>query len=112
MTRNNILKSLTEDSGTRCLTSKGKTITWDQFWKAFNYDRGEFCMSLHHKFTEDHFQLDPASKMCNHLAEDVLDRNMLTPIKAYKSHLVSKGQDGSSLDSTIELLAQCDLAVQ
>lgn len=82
-TRNNILKSLTEDSGTPCLTSKGKTITWDQFWKTFNYDRGKFCMSLHHKLTEDHFQLDHASKMCNHLTEDVLDRNMLAPMKVF-----------------------------
>lgn len=34
-------------------------------------------MSLHHKLTADHFELNPASKMRNHLAEDVLDKNML-----------------------------------
>ena len=41
-------------------------------------------MSLHHKLTVDHFQLDPASKMRNHLAEDVLDRNMLALMKVQK----------------------------
>ena len=83
--RNNILKSSTDESGTRCLTSRGKSITWDQFWKAFNFDQGEFSMSLHHKLTVDHFQLDPASKMRNHLAEDVLDRNMLALMKVFFS---------------------------
>lgn len=38
-------------------------------------------MSFHHKLTVEHFQLDPASKMRNHLAEDVLDRNMLALMK-------------------------------
>ena len=41
-------------------------------------------MSLHHKLTVDHFNLDPASKMRNHLAEDVLDRNMLALMKVQK----------------------------
>ena len=86
--RNNILKSSTDESPTRCLTLRGKTITWDQFWKAFSYDQGEFSMSLHHKLTVDHFQLDPASKMRNHLAEDVLDRNILALMKVFFS---SKG---------------------
>ena len=45
-------------------------------------------MSLHHKLTVDHFQLDPASKMHNHLAEDVLDRNILALMKVFFS---SKG---------------------
>lgn len=43
-------------------------------------------MSLHHKLTVDHFQLDPASKMRNHLAEDVLDRNMLALMKVQKNN--------------------------
>lgn len=45
-------------------------------------------MSLHHKLTVDQFQLDPASKMRNHLAEDVLDRNILALMKVFFS---SKG---------------------
>lgn len=46
-----------------------------------NFDQGEFSLSLHEKLTMDHFELDPASKMRNHLAEDVLDRNMLNLMK-------------------------------
>jgi len=38
-------------------------------------------MSIHNKLTSEHFELDAASKMRNHLAEDVLDRNMLELMK-------------------------------
>lgn len=34
------------------------------------------------------------------------------PFQAYKEHLISKGQDGSSLDSTIELLHHTTRAIQ
>ena len=33
------------------------------------------------KLTEDHFQLNPSSRMRNKLAEDVLDRKMLILMK-------------------------------
>lgn len=48
---------------------------------AFKYDQGEFSFSLHEKLTMDHFDLDPASKMRNHLADEVLDENMLNLMK-------------------------------
>ena len=55
-------------------------------------------MSLHHKLTVDHFQLDPASKKRNHLAEDVLDRNMLALMKVFFS---SKGMHSVFCQSKI-----------
>lgn len=76
--RNNILKSGVDESSTRHLKVGGnKSILWEHFVNAFNYDQGEHSLSYHNKLTLDHFQLDPASKMRNHLAEDVLDKNML-----------------------------------
>lgn len=61
----------------RCLKVNGKHITWDQFKSAFNWDQESFSQPLHEKLTIQHFELDPASKMRNRLAEDVLDSKML-----------------------------------
>jgi hypothetical protein len=36
---------------------------------------------MHEKLSEDHFQLNPSSRMRNSLAEDVLDRKMLILMK-------------------------------
>ncbi|KAL9970357.1 hypothetical protein ACROYT_G022715 [Oculina patagonica] len=106
--RNNILKSAKDSTGTRCLTLSGdRSILWEHFLNAFKFDQGEFSLSLHEKLTMDHFELDPASKMRNHLAEEVLDQNMLNLMKAYKGHLVSRGQGEEvigDIDATIELL--------
>ena len=40
-------------------------------------------MSYHEKLTAEHFELNPSSKMRNHLAEDVLDKNMLSLMKVF-----------------------------
>ncbi|KAK3738201.1 hypothetical protein QZH41_012782, partial [Actinostola sp. cb2023] len=82
--RNNILKStLDSNNGTRCLSIGDKNILWEQFVNAFHYDQGEFSLSYNEKLTLEHFELDPASKMRNHLAEEVLDRDMLSLMKGY-----------------------------
>ena len=52
-------------------------MTWQQFKDAFNWDQKSFSLPLHEKLTDQHFNFDPASKMRNHLAEDVLDDKML-----------------------------------
>ncbi|KAK3709452.1 hypothetical protein QZH41_017498, partial [Actinostola sp. cb2023] len=75
--RNNILKSTTDASGTRSLTIGSNSISWEHFVNAFNYDQGEFSLSFNEKLTAEHFEMTPASKMRNHLAEEVLDREML-----------------------------------
>lgn len=73
--RNNIEKS-NESSKPRCLTVGGKKILWSQLVKAYQYDQNQTTLHIHEKLTEQHFQLDPASKMRNQLAEDVLDKRM------------------------------------
>lgn len=71
-----------DKNGTRCLELvKEKYILWEHFVNAFDYDQGEMSLSYHEKLTLNHFQLDPASKMRNKLAEDVLEKNMLNLMK-------------------------------
>jgi hypothetical protein len=65
----------------RCLKLNGKNITWQQFKDAFDWDQSNFSLPLHEKLTLEHFDLDSAAKMRNHLAEDVLDRKMLYLMK-------------------------------
>jgi len=79
-----MLKSTLDGSGTRCLTVNGKCIVWEQLVNAYKYDQGEFSMSYNEKLTAEHFELDPAAKMRNHLAEEVLDKEMLLLMKVYK----------------------------
>lgn len=51
--------------------------------KAFHYDQGQFSLSYNEKLTADHFDLNPVAKMRNHLAEDVLDKDMLSLMKVH-----------------------------
>jgi hypothetical protein len=57
-------------------------------------------MRIHQKFTFDHIFLIIVSKMRNHLAEDVLNKEMLQLMKACQSFLY----DGSYQDMSIEIL--------
>lgn len=75
--RNNILKSNDITKKPRCLQKGNKTITWAQFKAAYDWDQNSFSLPLHEKLTLQHFELDPSSKMRNHLAENVLDSKML-----------------------------------
>lgn len=42
--------------------------------------------AVHERLTEQHFELDSAAKMRNHLAEDVLGRKMLFLLKVCETH--------------------------
>ena len=55
----------------------GKNITWQLMKDAYNWDQSSFSLPLHEKLTPLHLELDPAARMKNHLAEDLLDRKML-----------------------------------
>lgn len=65
----------------RCLKIGGKTIVWKYIKDAYNWDHANHSLPLHERLTEQHFDLDSASKMRNHLAEDILDRKMLFLMK-------------------------------
>ena len=74
----------------RCLTLNGKCITWKVMKDAYDWDQASFTLPLHEKLTPQHLELDPASRMRNHLAEDVLDRKMLFLMQVIHSLLSVK----------------------
>ena len=57
---------------------------------------------VHQKLTHDHLYPNAAQKIRNHLAEDVLNKDMLHLKKLYRSSLKSSGKE---LDAAIKLLA-------
>lgn len=74
--RNNLHKS-NNNVKPRCLTIGGKSMTWQHFRDAFEWDQQSFSLPLHEKLTPQHLDLDTAAIMRNKLAEDVLDNKML-----------------------------------
>ena len=79
---------------------KGKNVTWQYFKDAFNWDQKSFSLPLHEKLTGQHFNHDPASKMRNHLAEDVLDDKML---------FLMQVKDSSNLSFDLSAIIRWDL---
>ena len=78
--RNNIEKS-NEAGKPRCLTVAGKRILWKHLMDAYKFDQTLKAIHIHEKLTEEHFHLDQALRIRNHLAEDVLDNRMHFLIK-------------------------------
>jgi len=76
--RNNLSKS--KASGTKNLMVGSKCIAWKQWIEAFNWDQAN-SLPFHHRLTTKHFQLGYSSKMRNHLAEQVLNEDMLNLVK-------------------------------
>ena len=79
--RNNVEKS---KAGHVRLLRKGTSeqhIEWQFFKKAYDLDQKKSTFKIHEKLTEEHFSLGYANKMRNHLACDVLDKNMLFLMK-------------------------------
>lgn len=54
---------------------------WSHFVDAFEFDQTCNSLPIHEKLTEQHLHLDPALRMRDHLAEDVLDAKMLHLMK-------------------------------
>ena len=98
--RNSILSS--GPSGTRLLKFDGHMVVWAQWQDAYQWDRRN-PLQIHHRLTHEHVYLDSASKMRNHLAEDVLDANML---QLFFERAESMGSGGASLSGCIALLKQ------
>jgi hypothetical protein len=99
--RNNILKSGNFKTSTRLLTlANGESIQWQMFVDCYKWDKSN-GLQLHRKLTNDHMFPSNQLKMRNHLAEDVLDTDMLHLMLQYQQSL---GEKGSILNGAIELL--------
>lgn len=103
-----ILSSGNQPFHTRLLTKNGQYIVWDPWLHAANWDEKTNSRLIHHKLTSSHLRPDSSEKMRNHLAEDVLDENMLNLMKQYQMSLIN----GTELDSTIEFLENASKMVK
>ena len=52
-------------------------IIWDHFVKAYEWDVNTNPVRIHYKLTDEHLHPDNASKMRNHLAKEILNKDML-----------------------------------
>jgi hypothetical protein len=77
--RNNISKSGKNKYDKRNLTLKENKIYWEHWRNAYLWDISTNPFLIHQKLTHEHFffNIFSESKMRNHLAEDVLDSEML-----------------------------------
>lgn len=73
--RNNLEKS--RPGGVRLLSYGDKTIQWSHLYQAYKWDQTRNSLKIHERLTEDHFKLGYATRMRNHLAEDVLSKKIL-----------------------------------
>lgn len=99
--RNNICKSGEGNLSKRRLQHKDQYIEWDHFRKAYLWDISNNPFPIHQKLTNEHLFLSNEGKMRNHLAEDVLNTEMLHLMKVYQQSL---GDAGVALNLTVELL--------
>ncbi|XP_070552284.1 uncharacterized protein [Ptychodera flava] len=105
--RNGLEKSSEAPKATRMLQNGEGRILW-KYWKlAYQFDQESHTLPLHHRLKPEHFDLTPASRMRNHLAEDVLNKDMLYLMKEFQKQRHSQGaSDRERLDisAAVQLL--------
>ena len=79
----------------------GSSYLWDHWIQAFRWDHDKNPFPIHRKLTHEHFYLTPQSKMRNHLAEDVLDQEMLHLMQLFQKFL---GENGDEIQGSVDLL--------
>ncbi|KAK3107457.1 hypothetical protein FSP39_015012 [Pinctada imbricata] len=86
--RNNILKSGIKKGCTRNVTLvTGENIQWQMFCDAYHWDK-QNALQIHRRLTNEHLYPSTQSKMRNHLAEQVMDTDMLHLLKSTRVHLI------------------------
>ncbi len=106
--RNNILNSGTHPHCTRICTVRSKQIVWDHWIKCYHWDRATNPMRVNQHLTDEHIFLTQELKMRNHLAEQVLNDDMLHLFEEYQKSL----PDGSILNASIELLRHTSVLIK
>lgn len=107
--RNNINSSGNKSFSTRQLTKDDQLIVWDFWIEAYTWDKQfNTPIRVHQKLTDEHIFLNKTSKMRNHLAEQVLDRDMLNLMLRYQESLIN----GSRLNFTIQLLQHTSKVIE
>ncbi len=106
--RNGVLSSGDGDKHKRKLMKGGLKIVWAYWLGAVAWDRKTNSRPLHHKIKQEHLHPNGPEKMRNHLAEDMLDQNMLHLMKMYQASL----KDGSHLAAAVDFLQQTSNIIQ
>lgn len=73
----------------------------DQFKGSYLWYISTNSFPFHHKLSQEHIYLTSESKMRSHLAEEVLNGEMLHLMKLYQDSL---GEAGRKFDGTVEIL--------
>ena len=106
--RNNISKSLYRPQSKRCLYFNNHYILWEHFYNAYMWDLSTNPFTVHKNLSNEHFNLTGESKMRNHLAEEVLNKDMLHLVQCYALSL----KNPDHLSSTIELLTHTSVLIE
>ena len=107
--RNNVLKSGVAKFSTRNLTLPDKSILqWEMWVNAYKWDQ-QNALQLHRKLTNEHIFLTQQGKMRNHLAEEVLNSEMLNLILEYKASLANQGD---ILNGVLEFLKKTSKMIE
>ena len=98
--RNSLYSSGPEPYQRRYIEHPMGNILWNCFKDAYIWDKENNYLRIHRKLTPDHFNLTSSLKMRNHLAEQVLNSDMLFLMQSYQQTL----PDSSCLNGVIALL--------
>lgn len=107
--RNNISKSGKEAHCKRHLKLADQFIEWNHFTRAYLWDISSHPFPIHHKLSQEHLFLTSEAKMRNHLAEEVLNADMLHLMGMYQKSL---GGAGAELTATMELLKNTSVLIK
>ena len=106
--RNSVLKSSTAPKAIRLLQRNGYYILWQHWISAYQWDKFTNPLTIHYKLSDEHIYISTAGKMRNHLAEEVLNKDMLNLMTHYQSSC----SDGKFLTETIQLLRQTSQLIE
>ena len=104
--RNSILASGLE--GKRKLMYNGEPIIWRQWTDAVHWDRNINSRLIHFRVTQEHLYPNSSQKMRNHLAEEMLNNEMLYLMKCYRDYL----NNSTVLEPAITLLEKTSSLIE
>ena len=81
--RNSLYSSGNSENHKRKIIHPKGNVFWDVLVKAYQWDVRKNFLRIHRKLTKDHFVLTNTLKMRNHLAEEVLNSDMLLLLQEY-----------------------------
>ena len=98
--RNNLINSGMSSYHSKKLSKNGRYIYWCHFKNAIEWDRTTNSRPLHNRVTNVHLNPTNSEKMRNHLAEEMLNYDMLNVMKHYQTQHSTPDE----LTATLELL--------